>query len=384
MSDELTRIRRQSLGGIPPVEVVTPERYVEEYVIKTFDFTWGGDFDRALEVFRTLGMIPADLRAKPFLRRYGAALTAASYDFLERRILFPQTPLAEDVLLHELVHAMQDQRHDIRKLMLGTRFEFDRVLAMGALIEGDAKNVQLRYSMGKSRLLAGVIPYGTLRKEVRARSNAMREQLIAWLGDAPPNIVIVQSFAYDEGVLFVERLRRMKPGWQAVDAAYLRPPLSTSQILHPQKYIDGEWPVDLDIEGKAGFAGTRRLVAEDTLGEFGMRIFLRTQLPELEAPEKAVEGWRGDRIYLYRAEDEKTPVLVWLSTWNSPAKAEETKGLLAKSLARCIGKTPGMAARVERRDEDVVAVCAPAAAAESLLKARITRKTTEGRPLGEK
>lgn len=380
---ELRRVRGKSLKRIPPVQIVSKEQYVEEYVLKTFDMTWGGDFERSLEIFKALGMIPADLQAKPFLRRYGAAMTVAAYDYFGKRILFPQPTVSRDVLLHELVHACQDQEHDIRKMMSASGFELDRTLAMGALFEGEATNVQLRYSMGRSRVLAGVLPYGTLRKEARARSEQLREHIMRRLGDVPPNLIRAQAFVYDEGVLFVERLRRRKPNWAAVDAAYKMPPRSTTQILHPQKYIDGEWPIELRLEDEGGFIPGYRLVAQNTLGEFGMRLFLETHLPGLERPEKAVEGWRGDRVLLYRDERHR-PVLLWVSTWETPEKARQMRELLSRALTRQIGESFKECVRAKRRERDVVVVFSVLEPVERLLNAPITRKTAEGRPpLGE-
>ena len=381
-SRDLTRLRGATLKEIPPAGFIAPERYVEEYVIKTMDLMWGGDFDRSLEAFKALGMLPAELDAKPFLRRYGAAMTAAAYDFLGKRILFPRRRVSRDVLLHELVHAMQDERHDIKRLMLTAEGNLDRTLAMGALIEGEATNVQLRYSMGRSRVLAGLTPYGTLRKQARARAERIREQLYRVLPNVPPNLIRAQAFVYGEGVLFVERLRRRKRHWAAVDAAYLTPPQSTSQILHPEKYITGEWPVALSIENPETFVAGYELVTENTLGEFGMRLFLETHLPNLEGPEKAVEGWRGDRAFLYR-DKRNRPVLLWLSTWETPEKAEQMRGLLLKALTKHVGESFKECVRAKRREHDVVAVLSVLEPFERLLDPPVTKKTIQGRPFGD-
>jgi hypothetical protein len=391
VAKELTVVRGASLEPLPPVERISREKYFEEYVLKSLNFTWGGDYERGLTVFKALGMIPADLEAKPFLRKYSAVLTAAAYDFLGRRIVFPETAVERDVLLHELVHALTDERHSIRKLMEGTQFEFDRILAMGALIEGEATNVQLRYRIGRSRVLMAFVPYGTLSDAAHRYFADLRARIVLWLPDVPPNIVHTQAFVYDEGVLFVERLRRCATGWSAVDAAYAMPPRSTSQVLHPRQYIEGVWPIELTVVGADALLPGYRLEATDVLGEYGMRLFLATHLPGLQQPERAAWGWRGDRLCFYRRRVDARPALLWVTTWDSRDKAREIETHLAAALEACTRnvswydpQAPGpakAAVQVVRRDRDVVAVVGDVPARALLSAAVVTRKTSEEKPL---
>jgi hypothetical protein len=327
-------------------------------------------------------MIPRDLKAKPFLKKYGASMSAAAYDFLGKRILFPETAVARDTLVHELMHASQDQRYDIRKMVLSAGPDFDRMLALGALFEGEALNVQLRYAMGESRVIAGVTPYGTLREQARAQFETLRRRVMTWLPDVPPNIISAQGFVYDEGVLFVERLRRREHNWAAVDKAYLMPPRSTAQILHPEKYIAGEWPVELTIKDKEKLILDHGLVAENTLGEFGMRLFLTSHGVDAEVAAKAVDGWRGDRVFVYyneRYEVRRFRTIIWASTWESPERAKAAAEALKAAFP---SKPPSGGAMVDLRGSDVTILVGDDIPA--VLKVEIIRKqSTQGRPLGD-
>lgn len=371
---DLKTTRKVSLKTVPPVAAVSKERYVEEYVIPELDAAWGGDFAKSLELFKALGMVPRDLDAKAFLRQYGATMSAAAYDFLKKRILFPTDTVAPDVLLHEMVHASQDERFDIGARMLACRGDLDRTLAMGAVFEGEALNVQLRYQAGPGRTLAGLTPYGDLRDEARAYFERLNRGCEQWLSGVPPAVLRAQAFVYEEGVLFVERLRRRERDWAAVDAAYKMPPRSTAQILHPEKYLAGEWPVEMTIENKEALlrgAGCA-LAAENTLGEFGIRLFLMSHGSDVDAAAKAASGWRGDRVFLYRSDRHKSDSLVWVSAWESPERARKA----GEALRAALGK-----AAIIVRDADVTLLSGNGIPA--VLDVKIIRKpSTEGRPLG--
>ncbi len=372
-SADLAAVRKVALKAAPPVEEVSRERYVEEYVIPTLDQAWGGDFAKSLEAFKALGMIPQDLDARPFLRRYGAAMTAAGYDYLRKRILVPGDTLSRETLVHELMHASQDERHDLKALMAAARGNIDETLARGALVEGEALDVQLRHQMGPSRMAAGVVPYGTLRDEARAYFENLNRNAQAILPGAPPAVLRAQAFVYEEGVLFVERLRRRERNWAAVDAAYRMPPRSTAHILHPEKYLAGEQPIELTIAGKERLLGLDApLVAENTLGEFGMRLFLMSHGSDAEAAARAALGWRGDRVFLYRSDRDKSGSLVWVSTWETAERAKAVAGVLSGAFRGSMLKAVA---------NDVIFLAGDGIPA--VLDVKIIRKpSAEGRPLG--
>ena len=370
--EDLQATRGVTLAKPPPVASVTKEQYVEEYVLPSIDFEWGGDFEKMIVLVKALGMVPQDLDAKTFLRRHATSMTSAAYDFLTKRILFPGTPMERAALLHELMHASQDERHDLKALMGAAAGNLDETLARGALVEGEALNVQLRFEMGPPRALAGVTPYGTLREQARDYFETLNRRVADWLPDVPPAVLRAQAFVYEEGVLFVERLRRREHNWAAVDAAYKNPPRSTAQILHPEKYLAGEWPMTLDVRNaEKFFPPDYALVAENTLGEFGMRLFLMSHGSDAADAAKAFEGWRGDRVLLYRSSAKKADIIVWVSMWEDPARAAAA----AKTLEQAFGR-----ARTWARGPDVTLIVGGDFPAMPDFRV-IRRPSAEGRPL---
>jgi len=113
-------------------------------------------------------------------------------------------------------------------------------------------------------------------------------------------------------------------GAEAMIAAWERPPESTEQVLHPEKFLSREAPRPVVPRPDPG-AG--RLLAQGVLGE----LLLRTLLDqEGEAP--ATSGWGGDAWRLW---DTGGPtVLVWKSVWDPPDDAAEFEAGLRARFAR--------------------------------------------------
>jgi hypothetical protein len=107
-------------------------------------------------------------------------------------------------------------------------------------------------------------------------------------------------------------------GYEAISRAYANPPSSTSQILHPEKYLvePREEPVAVEW-ANIGFDGSKPTV-DNVLGEFGIRQLLADGAGEQEA-EAAAFGWRGDRYLSFGSGKS----LVWKSLWRTEAEALE-------------------------------------------------------------
>ncbi|MDA0770588.1 MAG: hypothetical protein BZY79_03495 [SAR202 cluster bacterium Casp-Chloro-G4] len=142
------------------------------------------------------------------------------------------------------------------------------------------------------------------------------------LESAPQVVRDVTLFPQREGSDFVGTVYQSAGSWQGVDDVYSSPPVSTEQIIHPEKYLAGEKP-DIpalpDITADMGRGW--ELVAEDTLGEFLLRTFLEKNLDAFTA-SAAAAGWGGDR-YLLLIGPEAERLLVLSINWDSIFDATE-------------------------------------------------------------
>jgi hypothetical protein len=121
------------------------------------------------------------------------------------------------------------------------------------------------------------------------------------------------------GTTFVDTLAR-EGGTAAIDRALTRPPVSTEQVIHPERFpADVPTPVDVpDLSGALG-AGWGDLDAM-TVGELWLATMLDLRLPPITSANAAA-GWDGG---VYRAWTDGEDVVVVLQTaWDAEADAEE-------------------------------------------------------------
>ena len=212
---------------------------------------------------------------------------------------------------HEYVHGLQDQNFDLEAFVDEEVLSDDEVLARMALIEGDASQAMSQYLL----LHMSDISNQELQELVEEAEGDGGSALAA----APPIIGETVLFPYTYGLAFV--LVLYENGWEAVDAAFSDPPRSTEQILHPQKYLDGDEPRLVALPPLTDTLGSGwTLVETEVLGEFQTGLYLSQQVDQ-ETVALASEGWDGDRYAVYT--NDASEVLVFSTVWDTEADGEE-------------------------------------------------------------
>ena len=133
-----------------------------------------------------------------------------------------------------------------------------------------------------------------------------------------------------------------------MNALLARPPRSTEQVLHPEKYfIRPENPTRVQLGAMAPYLrGEWQLAEETTLGEFTIRLLAERYVERARAAEVAA-GWDGDRLMAVGRGDEL--VLVWLTAWDTEQDAVDFHATWASILASRHTGTP-------RRAETIVSL----------------------------
>jgi len=222
------------------------------------------------------------------------------------------------VYSHEFAHALVDQHFPFDRLGAYPvcQRDQDQCRAITGLVEGDATLVM-------SQWLPYASPQDFLElSDYTPPKQALPEQF------PPPFAVKDSEFPYQHGTAFVRSLHD-RGNWAEVNRAYANLPLSSEQILHPEKYLAGERPQEVHppaLEGSLG-EGWRPL-ANDTLGEWGTYLLLGYSA-DLDAQLldgtalSAAQGWGGDRYLVYYQEATQQTLLAALWRWDNDPEAVE-------------------------------------------------------------
>jgi hypothetical protein len=221
--------------------------------------------------------------------------------------------LEEEVVAHECVHALQDQNGLLPPL--DARFSDDAGLARRALTEGDATLGALLYEerdwRTPDRRLAERVMRGFAEKPISRYVGATSPDLAT----SPPYQQEVVMFPYRGGAAFVASVLAAG-GYDLVAKAFASPPVSTAQVLHPERYSRGEQPVVIPAPTlPAGYEAHSAYV----LGELLTRSLLLRCNPEPIAL-KAAEGWRGDIVVTMRAGHEHLTAQQWVTDSEQDAR----------------------------------------------------------------
>lgn len=216
------------------------------------------------------------------------------------------------VFAHEFDHALEDQHFDLEALGLDMTSEpgySDRFLAIDALTEGDATWLQEQY-----------VGAYISAEEARLWLNQYLKIRFPLTGSTPPVLGELSEFPYNEGRDFVRALYE-HGGWEQVNSAYARPPVSTEHILHPHRYLAGDQPVAVSVAPLSDTLGSEwRLVYESMVGEFMLGLYLRNHLGGEEA-DQAVAGWGGDRCAVYYNDATGETVMLLHTVWDTSGDA---------------------------------------------------------------
>ncbi|HEX8499368.1 MAG TPA: hypothetical protein VF659_02160 [Pyrinomonadaceae bacterium] len=288
------------------------------------------------------GMLPEGTDLAALAVSFTAATAGATYSPLDKQVLLVSErggPRDSGLLTHEFVHALQDQHFDLLRMMLARPFSFDREEAAFALVEGDAVSVERRVMRGEAWVKR---PLEEVAREEDERFGSYRKGIGAFF---PPLLTETFIFRYRDGLRFVETLRRARPAVQ-LDEVFRRPPASSEQVLHPEKYLAGETPREVELAVEAFADEGWRLTATTPLGEIGVRGLLLSGVAAEEA-KRASAGWGGDRSYVFEREG-RAPLFVWRTVWDTPRDAQEFFRAYNEMLRQRAAPVEGASAEAER------------------------------------
>jgi hypothetical protein len=275
------------------------------------------------QLFILLGLYPAGFDLQSFYSKLLGEQVAGFYDTTTKEMVVVQgenfSGLERLTYAHEFTHALQDQNFNLEGATLSTDnkvclADSERCAAISALVEGDA-------TLSEEDWLT---QFATAQDQADLRLFYTNTQFPV-LNSAPDALNADFTFPYSQGLEFVQSLFD-QGGWQAVDKAFLNPPVSTEQILHPERYPDDK-PIPVSLPDLLPTLGSGWHTADHgTVGEWYLYLILAkgtdksTRLPDQTA-RAAAKGWGGDAYAFYSGPTGNAFVTV--ARWDTPKDAGE-------------------------------------------------------------
>lgn len=337
---EVARIRGLPLRRPIPNEVVDRDELRARLIkMAAEDKTAAESAAEALALERW-GMIPPGIDYEAMIVDLLTEQIAGYYDPDTKKLTISKSAgddhtWAEMVLAHELEHGLQDQAFDLHRFEDLPATEGDAAAARRALVEGDGIALMIEVMVARNR--SKVDWANPELATAIAKSMSVPGNGDDHIDKVPLAIREAMLFPYRAGIAFIAALRRHQP-WSAVDAAFARPPKSTEQIIHPERYVADDPPVPIEARVPAALPGFA--IAHSTVwGELGFALWLRSHGIDERVADEAAAGWGGDRVVLLSRPGERRPgraVGMARTEWDSEADAIEAAEAAAKALSHAV------------------------------------------------
>lgn len=268
---------------------------------------------------RLFGLVPEDFDYEGTVLDLMSEQAWALYDFKARKLYMADwapTEARTYALLHELVHAIDDQQFNLLKYVRGADGS-ERQVARLAVLEGQASWVMTEWVMQQSdRSLVG---NKLLAVATASATRFEAEQFPVYLS-TPLYFREVLIFPYTDGLLFQhEMIERF--GQDGLKRVFEDPPQTSQQILQPQLYLQGLDPGRPALPSMETPKGYKR-VYDGTFGQLDHRILLEHHLGDQDAGE-LLDKWRGSQFEVLENRRSGRSLLRYAVRWADPAAANE-------------------------------------------------------------
>jgi hypothetical protein len=314
IAEQLTRISGMRLSHAVPCDFITKQQ-INDFLKKRVKDVASPAEIRAEELtLKKFGLVPQNFDLAKSTVDLLTEQAAAFYDY-DRKKLFITEPTSnepqEPVLAHELGHALADQNFNLARFIRRGRKSDDGATARLAVMEGQATWLMSEYL---ARRMGQSLKDSPSMVSMMSNMSESSDGQYPVFENAPLYLRQSLVFPYGKGMLFQNDVFR-HDGQESFSEVFLRPPVSTQQILHPQKYLDGVKPTQPDLPEIRLPHGYKDLVG-GTLGELEHTILLEQYAGKQSAAEIAPH-WRGCTFLLRENRKAGRVVLLYAVEWDS-------------------------------------------------------------------
>jgi len=248
----------------------------------------------------------------------------------------PDSPTINNAtLVHELVHALQDQRYDLTNETYRASTQ-DGDLAVDGVVEGEANYIETNYAQRCGA------EWECVDTPQAGGSGGG--------GGSGPNLGVLLTLLnpYSDGPVYVNEIVE-EGGWDAFEERFQDPPASSEQVIH--RTDEAPRSIEFTDRGTNGWSTFPRdnpqlgQNGSDTVGEASIYAMFWYQAREYQADTinpnglfqtsdpydtynydaEPSKGWANDRLFPYRTgeDDDAEYGYVWVTEWDTETDARE-------------------------------------------------------------
>lgn len=299
-----------------PFEMVTRDQ-VNQFLKDQIKRSVKPDEIRAEEItLKKFGFVPPDFDLKKTTIDLLTEQAAAYYDFHRKKLFISDWAarnMRETALAHELSHALADQSFSIEKFLGKNPDNSEESLAREAVVEGQASWLMIEFAERRlGRTLADPEIAGQILKE----DDDSGDSEYPVFSKAPLYVKKTLMFPYDEGEKFQQAVF-LKEGKGAFAAVFRKPPVSTAQVMHPERYFNAVTFPSPDLPKPIRHA---KPFVTGTLGELDHRVLLSQYIDEKSA-DTLGPRLKGAAYRIDEAKPDHRMMLVYASEWEDEDSA---------------------------------------------------------------
>lgn len=281
----IEEVRGRSFKEFPVVEFADDGEF-QERLLADVDAESIAETEVQGDVLGSLGLVPSGTDLVDVTTKSLEVGVVGFYDPTTAELVVRGSDIdlfVELVIVHELVHAHDDQWFDLDRPELEDADD-ERYTGFVAVLEGNASRVE---QIWRDRLDAD-----EQSELAMLEATFYGPDEIAILQQIPRFVLESQFFPYRDGPVLVEAIAASAGGGmageRAVDDALVDPPVTSEQALHPEQYLAAEPAPTAPAPRPAG-----PVVDEGVVGEL---VF------DLWFGDRVGDGWNGDRYVSFESE----------------------------------------------------------------------------------
>ena len=309
------------------------------------------ELERDTRILRRLGMMAEDEDPLQIALEMVTSMAGGFYDPEEKKLylLAGQAPDAQKpTIVHELLHALEDQYMDLGKREKELKDNSDGMFAFKCILEGSAEQARLIYEERNP---------DDARAQVAgmAQNARLMEGQRRTLARTPAFLMLDTLLHYRTGPNFVKHALK-GPYAENMDAIYASSPSTQEQVLHPERWLGKQrdlpqkivWAPTLVEALGDGWSSLR----DQTVGELDLALWIdfflgpdngKLSMRDMQsgtyvAPEarRAAEGWDGGRR-LFLSDGDNRLVVASALVFDSTEDAQEAYAAIKSLLAAMHG-----------------------------------------------